>query len=116
MGFPAAKFGQSFLSESNFGKIPQSRVCAMKWSGLDEAYNELRLCRAVLVGNPINGTKEDLVVAYQNQADSQKECSKDACESFDPTTAPSTSTAAVAIPQSLTLVVALAVIIALFES
>ena len=79
-GVPGCMIGKQFLNESNFGKIPQERVCTMGWPDLDNAYNALRLCGTKLVGNPANGTLEEMVAAYELQAESQRQCSAKACD------------------------------------
>jgi hypothetical protein len=92
-GLPGCIYSQSIIPL--VGQISQSHVCYNEWSGMDKAYNELRVCAATAIYN--NNTDYDnakhltekvTVQNFQDQRDSSVSCALMAC----PTTPKSEST------------------------
>lgn len=94
-GSPGCIHGQSFVPL--IGQISQSYVCYNDWSGMDNAWNELRVCAATAVfdsdddyNNAKHVTEKVTVQSYQDQRDATVACALKACS--NPTTDSTEST------------------------
>jgi len=45
----------------NYGKVPVSNYCDMQWAGIDNGYDDIKLCASEAIADPDTVTKEEFV-------------------------------------------------------
>mmetsp|Transcript_13592 Transcript_13592/g.29554 ORF Transcript_13592/g.29554 Transcript_13592/m.29554 type:complete len:271 (+) Transcript_13592:59-871(+) len=83
-GVPGCISGASWITE--IGQLSQRHVCENEWFGIDNAWNNLRVCAATALVGKQEGTNVtrgmEMMAAFQDQQLTTADCAEEACEEF----------------------------------